>query len=828
MIKSCFALRFRCSVPLWLLVSMFMGSVATAQISEPYRSLHHGRYTDAVLPHSPDPTATFHWDAPTAADSLQLYIVTPQKTVGQPASAFRITGSGITVVGSGSLQFDFGEENAGWIEFESDDLPDSVEMSISEYNEPAVVNSGAQHPVKTKAPVKYGHTYRLELNDELYEGVRFGWIHVGSFSRPWHIKNVRLVCQVKPVNYQGSFDCSDTLLTRIWYTGAYVVKLNMLQNFFGAILMERSDRHSWTGDAYPAQAAALAAFGNYDVISKNIAFTSDQDNGIAAYSMYWVLSLIDYFNYTGDTAFLKKYAANADQRLEKAYRQYDQLPHLGFMGWDERLGAGFEDPQSEECRNTYRMLCINAWKQFAQAMRAISNTALAEKYAGYAQSKTDALLADSSIIGSFGVHAISEAVNAGLLSQPAIRQRAQHLYADRLARLSYSPFNQNFIIGAMALAGQQQRALTTIEDNWGGQITYGGTCFFEVYRPSWNAILGRNGAPVNNQCGYTSLAHPWGAGVTRWLSENVLGIRPVAPGFARFDVMPYLGSSLSYVKGTMPTPHGTIAASFNSSTGDCRVSVPAGTIAGRIGIPKTGRRMVRLVVNNTVYRPQANGWSPGSITISEDSAYLYLHDIPSGNYLIRATYAGMATHTAMEAPIRYSIRTFTQDSLTSGNWSSRYGKQGYLLFNSGTPGYRRIPSYIDSVVCSKNGTVRWETNTTDSRALTIPGSRDRIAAAIVTRDPEPTFQTMTIDLPQQARHAYRLTLYWLDWDKKDRRSAIELFDLHTRELIAPVQLVGHYENGRYVSFVVDRPVRIRVNQVRGRNAAVAGLFFDAP
>ena len=33
----------------------------------------------------------------------------------------------------------------------------------------------------------------------------------------------------------------------------------------------------------------------------------------------------------------------------------------------------------------------------------------------------------------------------------------------------------------------------------------------------------------NCQVGYTSLAHPWGGGVTKWLSEEILGIKPTAP-----------------------------------------------------------------------------------------------------------------------------------------------------------------------------------------------------------------------------------------------------------------------------------------------------------
>ncbi|MEO8855318.1 MAG: hypothetical protein ABI359_16155, partial [Ginsengibacter sp.] len=425
---------------------------AMAQAKEPYRPLHGGSYSGVFVKESPDPLIAYQWNNPKASDSLQVYVLQPKKVNGIPNSSFKQDHKQILVLGKGSLMFDFGVESAGWLEFDSDDLVDSIEMSISEYNEPAIVNAGAQHRIKTMAPKKYGNTYRLELNDALYEGVRFAWIQVNKFSRPWHIKNVRLVCEVRPTNYTGSFFCNDSLLTRIWYTGAYLVKLNMLQDYFGAILMERSDRHSWTGDAYPAQAAALAAFGDYDVIKKNIEYTSSQNNGIAAYSLYWVLSLVDYFNYSGDTAFFRKYAGNADERLERAYKEYDQLPPLNFMGWDERLGAGFENPQITESQNTYRMLCINAWKQFAKAISSIHNYHLASKYQQFAANKIKQMHNNENLIHNFGVHAISEAVNAGLIGDTIIKNVSATLFADRLNRLSYSPFNQYFIIQAMALS----------------------------------------------------------------------------------------------------------------------------------------------------------------------------------------------------------------------------------------------------------------------------------------------------------------------------------------------------------------------------------------
>lgn len=811
-----------------LFCCVYFFSKAEAQIKEPYKPLHGGSYSGTAVQASPDPLIRYQWKNPKAADSLQLYFLQPKKITGNPVQSFVQNKNSITVTGKGDLLLDFGTESAGWIEFESDDLADSVEMSISEYNEPAIVNAGAQNPVKTKRPVKYGNRYRLQLNEELYEGVRFAWIHVKQFSKPWHINNVQLVCQVKPVNYKGSFYTNDTMLNRIWYTGAYVVKLNMLQDYFGAILMERSDRHSWTGDAYPAQAAALAAFGNYDVVKKNIAFTSGQDNGIAAYSVYWVLSLIDYYNYTGDTKFLKTYSANADRRLEKAFREYDTLPNLGFMGWDERLGAGFENTQIREAQNTYRMLCINGWRQFAKVMLSINENSLAKKYQQYAAEKIKQLLADKKIADQFGIHAVSEAINAGLLNESVIHPLSASLFGDRLNRLSYSPFNQFFIIQAMALAGENAVALTTIKDCWGGQVTYGGTSFFEVYRPSWNTILNANDAPPNNQCGYTSLAHPWGAGVTKWLSENVLGIQPVKPGFKRFTIIPFLKDSLTQVKGTMPTPFGNITASFNIQSGDCEITIPSGTIAEKIGLPKGGRPIDKITLskklsgNSGGYRIETIG------NTAEDSSYIYLKNVPAGNYKIAISYKGLnATPVQPIEPFNYLIQSFEQDSTTGGNWTSKFGKDGYVLFGyPDSTGSKKIPSYIDSVTLKKNAIVTWDSVSTDNRMLKNPAVKKQLAAAIITRDPEATNQTMTIDVAVKGKQPYKLSMYFLDWDKKDRRSAIEIFDAETLNIIAPVQLINHYEKGKYISFAFDRSVRIRVNHVRGQNAAVSGIFFD--
>jgi len=106
------------------------------------------------------------------------------------------------------------------------------------------------------------------------------------------------------------------------------------------------------------------------------------------------------------------------------------------------------------------------------------------------------------------------------------------------------------------------------------------------------------------------------------------------------------------------------------------------------------------------------------------------------------------------------------------------------------------------------------------------GNTKRNMGSVITLDPIPCNQTFTIDLPNSKNAPYRIALYFVDWEKEGRRSAIEVFDLASKQLLMPVEIVRDYQEGKYVVFSVDRPVRLRINQVRGTNAALCALFFD--
>lgn len=814
----------------------------TSPIAEPYPYVSTGSFTGPAEPLSPDPLVAYRWPSPKATDGLEIYLQKPSAVSSDTAASFDNLGSlttdhpNVTVKGAGSIRMDFGRESAAWLEFDSPDCPGGIEMSISEYNQPAIVNQMPLHPVKTLAPVKYGNTYRLELNKELYEGVRFGWIHVRSFTGAWHITGIRLVCQVRPVNYEGSFSCSDPMLTRVWYTGAYGVKLNLLKDYLGAILMDRGDRHSWTGDAHPSQAASMTAFGNFDFVRSNLERTSGND-WILSYMLYWVSSMLDYYNYTGDAELLKKYTENISAKLDDAYKAYGTNPKLGFYGHDERLAAGLEMGPSNcpEAANAYKMLSIRAWNDFAKAMGTIGRNDLRDKYNGYVTEKVSQLRQNATWYQTFGVHAMSDAVNAGFTNRSEQEEMFDLEFNDKINRVSFSPFNQYFIIQAMASMKKHDEALDSVHYLWGGMIEYGGTTFFEVFRPSWATVLGRNDPVPNNQTGFTSLCHPWGGGVVKWLSEEVAGIKPVSPGFKEYAIVPHLGRSLTWVKGAVPTPHGEIGMSINVDSGEMSMSAPAGT-TGRLGIPKMEKTIESVTFDNVVVWDGVFHAANGVGGAEEDPDFVYLTKVQPGTHAITVKYSG-TTPAYVEPLEHYDVDGIKQDSVTGGSWGGKYGEEGYVLFNynGANNDVRALPPYIKSLDIYNHRSVQWTNQTSDLRALAPDKSNGipRKAACIHTGNGGPTDvvrswdgQPLTVSIEANGTRSYQVALYFVDWDKLGRNIAVEMFDAKTLKMVAPVQVIKDHVAGCYLIYKYDKSVKFRIQQIRGANAALGGIFFD--
>lgn len=450
--------------------------------------------------------------------------------------------------------------------------------SISEFNQP--------YPDKTLPLTKYGkHTFRLETNTELYEGVRFTFL---QFIFPTHnmggdddgnrnvesfveVTDLSLVAKIKPVNYVGSFSSSDPVLTRAWYTGAYGVRLNMEENDLNSVLVERGDRVAIQGDGHPTIDTALVAFAPYSLI-RNVLNQTDSshkrvvDDVIMPYPLYWCLSAMDYFMASGDVdLFVNQLAPDIMVLLDKRIDDFlDPYLDITWFGWDDRLGNGWcfhskNDTCTNEALWSFAGLVIRVCKDLIRTLKAANMSDVAvQKYEQATFLMTQKLRSLPAYPEGFGVHAAANAINAGVATVNETDQWLKTTLNDAVTICSFSQFNQYWILqafGNIGTASGMEYALASIKLCWGPMLELGKGCFWEVSSPEWLRFM-KDGDQAPHLPSY---CHPWASGVTPWMSHVLGGIQPLKPGYNKFVAMPYVSMQHPSVSATIGTPYGPIA-----------------------------------------------------------------------------------------------------------------------------------------------------------------------------------------------------------------------------------------------------------------------------
>ena len=617
---------FLCAAPELTRLLLSCAFLCAAQAAQPADELYpelnnfdpHGN-PDAFT--GADPLASYTWGASANVTGLQRYEAYATAVLASPTSSVQnapslIGGGGnASFLNFGRLRLDFETERAGWFEFFSTDLSAAlsgggcvVKASISEYNEP--------WPGKTQAVKAYdGGLFRLETNDELYEGVRYAWIMYESTEPssapaappPWTVSQARVVAQVKPVNYTASFSSSSPTLTAVWAAGALGSRLNMHESYFGSILMDRGDRVSIQGDGHPTMAAALAAFSSPEVhrLVRIMLNATDSgcvgchvvDDGIMSYPVLWSMSVHDYLWSSGDKAgFLSLFADDVARILDNDARSFLTNPGISLQGWDDRLGNGWcwDAPPTRPCGKepqlTFAGELVMAIQEFSAALGAAGDSARAAQYASLASNMTQRLLevfqwGD----GTLGVHSSSMFLNvAGLATPPQAATLISAYLNDSTSICSWSPFNSYWILQGLGNAGALDRASAMAELCWGGMTRMAPGCFWELWEPMWEELVEAGGkAPTR-----PSYCHPWSNGVTAWLSRALGGINPASPGFSGrgYVITPHVSAAYPTLTATASTPAGEpmgVQASHHHQGGVTRtaVHVQAPHTPGVVGIP---------------------------------------------------------------------------------------------------------------------------------------------------------------------------------------------------------------------------------------------------
>ena len=465
---------------------------------------------------------------------------------------------------------DFGREIHGGLRIENfitpDQAPVRVRVRFGESVSEAMGvpnNDHAIHDQTTLVPW-YGHA---ELGNT---GFRFARIDLVDPDSEIDITDLRAVFLYRDIPYIGSFNCSDPLLNRIWQTGAYTVHLCMQDMLWDGI---KRDRLVWVGDMHPEMMVINTVFGEHPIVPESLDYIRNRTplpgwmNGISSYSLWWVVIHHAWFQYHGNMNYLagqKDYLLPLLERLRSQIGEDDSEALEGhrFLDWPTSenpaaIHAGLQGLLSWALTAGAELCHILQEEDEQHRCLAAASRLTLHTPAPTTSKQANALL----VVGGLA--------DAGDVNKRILAQDPFH---------GLSTFYGYYVLQARALAGDHQGCLDVIRRYWGKMLELGATTFWEHFELDWaeNAVpidqlVPEGKKDLHAECGdycykglRHSLCHGWAAGPTAWLTEHVLGVKPIEPGCATVLINPHLGD-LDFAEGTMPTPYGPLRVRHEKS-----------------------------------------------------------------------------------------------------------------------------------------------------------------------------------------------------------------------------------------------------------------------
>ena len=432
-----------------------------------------------------------------------------------------------------------------------------------------------------------------------WKGLRYLQLTFRNCSKPVELESVRLLFTSYPVKYRGSFECSDSLLTKIWEVGRWTLQLCMHDGYEDCPWREQGQ---WCGDAQVELHSNYVTFGDVALGSKcirQIAQSQNEDGALAAeypadtvvyptrhtvpsgiptFMAHWVNMLLDHYRYAGELKFVSELYPNLVRVMRYLGRFLDQdgllsnVPGFVFVDWSPGLMGSPMESQAEltgmNC--LYYRALLNAaaladlvgdkaqqddWQGKADKLkRAINERLWSEEHGVYAHARSGGHLAPQ-----LAVHDSVLAAYAGVASPERISRSFASLFEKPRQDVVQigTPYFYFFYLRALRSTGRHQEALDAVRRSYGKMLDAGATTWWEQFG------------------GYASLCHAWSSAPNSDLSTEVLGVKPTNAGFTEFRVEPH-PADLTWAKGVVPTPRGDVSVNWKreGSTFELNVAVP--------------------------------------------------------------------------------------------------------------------------------------------------------------------------------------------------------------------------------------------------------------
>ena len=393
---------------------------------------------------------------------------------------------------------------------------------------------------------------------------------------PIVVEEVRSVFTSYPVQYLGSFECSNSDLNRMWRVCRWVTQICMQTHHLDS--PHHQEPISDAGDYLIESLNSFYAFGEGTLARqdlKKIARTLEQRNYQSfhtSYSLLWLRMLMQYFQYTGDAKTVEELAPYVFKLLAR-FETYigkngliSEAPNYMFMDWVQIEGFNAHHPPAVIGQGYLSAMYVQALADGIEVAKLVRDSSKMAHYASKQDSvkssfetelwsseqglyrdgrpnattvKPNQWLPADKAVETFTTQVNCLAVACGIADQA----RSKDVMRKVLGRpdLNCQPYFMHFLFDAVAKAGIFDSASFPQLARW--KVVEDSQSYFEMWDTG-------------------DLSHAWNATPLFQMSGRILGVEPIEPGFKKFQIAPK-SSGLTWAKGRVPTPCGPIDAEWH-------------------------------------------------------------------------------------------------------------------------------------------------------------------------------------------------------------------------------------------------------------------------
>ena len=392
-----------------------------------------------------------------------------------------------------------------------------------------------------------------------------------------------------PVEYRGSFSCSDESLNKIYRAGIRTVLLCMQDKHLDSPVHQ--EPLSCIGDYRIISLVNYCAYGNYSLTRADILRTAehlaqrDYKFFHTTYTLIWIRWVREYLLWSGDEKTVRTVLPVVSKVIERYLNYRDETgliansPNFLFVDWVHVGGYSLHHPPQVLGQGVLNCFMYDALRQYSFMLRRFGEDGEARRMENEAarlrdafhrllwneekgmyreglEENTDAPADPWRPAGSgefYQMHTNSLAVLYGL-AQCDPRALMERIVNDP-SLVKPQPYFMHYVLEALAEVGLFGKYGLPLIREWAPLIDVCETGMAECWTERATAEGDFSDDKIPN---YTyDFSHGWGTTPCYHLATRVLGIRPASDGFADFKIEPDLGD-LDWAQGQIPTPRGVI------------------------------------------------------------------------------------------------------------------------------------------------------------------------------------------------------------------------------------------------------------------------------